>query len=76
MCRSPGNPQVAAATAAAEGVLTPQPCVPATGAPWEAGSVSARIGGLPCVLVTSTCQCIWGGTISVVTPEQQLGSGT
>jgi len=76
MCMSLGNPQVAAATAAAQGVLTPQPCIPATGTPWLAGSVSAQIGGLPCVLITSTCQCMWGGTISVVVPEQQLGMGT
>jgi len=76
MCMSPGNPQVAAATTAADGVLTPQPCVPATGAPWTPGSVSAQIGGIPCVLMTSTCQCMWGGTITVVAPEQQLGMGT
>jgi hypothetical protein len=75
MCMSLGNPQVAAATAAAQGVLTPQPCVPATGAPWAPGAVTAMIGGLPCVLATSTCQCAWGGTITVI-PAQQFAMGT
>ncbi|HEY1698026.1 MAG TPA: DUF4280 domain-containing protein [Polyangiaceae bacterium] len=45
MCKSPLNPQVAAATAAAAGVLTPQPCVPATSAPWTPGSTSVVIAG-------------------------------
>ena len=34
MCTSLANPQVAAATAAALGVLTPQPCIPATATGW------------------------------------------
>ena len=34
MCMSPANPTVAAATAAALGVLTPMPCIPDTPAPW------------------------------------------
>jgi hypothetical protein len=72
LCMSPGNPQVAAATAAAQGVLTPQPCVPATGPPWAPGSVTAQIGGLPCLTATSTCQCAWGGTITVTVPAQQF----
>jgi len=76
MCMSLGNPEVAAATAAAEGVLTPQPCVPATGAPWTPVALTARAGGLPCVLVTSMCQCDWGGVITIVDPEQVLGSGS
>jgi hypothetical protein len=74
MCMSLGNPEVAAATSAAQGVLTPQPCIPATGAPWTPPSVSASIGGIPCVLATSTCQCVFGGTITVVAPAQVLAS--
>jgi Domain of unknown function (DUF4280) len=76
MCMSLGNPEVEAATAAAEGVLTPQPCVPATGAPWTGEALNARAAGLPCVLVSSTCQCDWGGIITVVSPDQELASGT
>jgi hypothetical protein len=37
MCMTPTNPQVAAATTAALGVLTPQPCIPATSTPWTPG---------------------------------------
>jgi Domain of unknown function (DUF4280) len=76
MCMSLGNPEVATATAAAQGVLTPQPCVPATGPPWTPGSLTVQAGGLPCVTATSVCQCAFGGTISVVGPEQVLGSGS
>ena len=76
MCMSLGNPEVAAATTAAQGVLTPQPCVPATGTPWAPASVSASIGGIPCVLATSTCQCAFGGTITVVAPAQSFASAT
>ena len=46
MCSSPANPTVAAATAAALGVLTPMPCVPATAAPWAPGAPTATIGGM------------------------------
>ena len=70
MCQSPANPQVAAATAAAMGVLTPQPCVPMTTAPWMPGSTCVTIGGM--AALTDSCQllCNWGGQIQVTSPGQ------
>jgi hypothetical protein len=76
MCMSLGNPQVATATTGNQGVLTPQPCAPATGSPWTGGSLTAKIAGIPCLLATSTCQCAFGGTITVITPAQVLANGT
>ena len=46
MCTSIANPTVAAATAAALGVLTPMPCIPATPAPWVAGAPTVLAGKL------------------------------
>jgi hypothetical protein len=70
MCISPANPTVAAATAAALGVLTPMPCVPATATPWAPGSPTVLIGGMPALNNTSTCTCMWTGVVSVVQPGQ------
>ena len=67
MCMSPSNPQVAAATAAALGVLTPQPCIPVT-TPWTPGSPTVLIGGSPAVTNSCQCQCSWGGVITITTP--------
>jgi hypothetical protein len=64
MCQSPLNPQVSAATSAAGGVLTPQPCVPAAAGPRTPGSSSVAIAGPggP-ALLSDACQCVcqWGG---------------
>lgn len=67
MCTSLANPTVAAATAAALGVLTPMPCVPVT-TPWVPGSPTVLVGGKPAVNATSKCMCAWGGVIQVVLP--------
>lgn len=70
MCSSPANPTVAAATAAALGVLTPMPCVPATAAPWVTGAPTVLIGKMPALNNTSKLMCNWGGVIQVVSPGQ------
>lgn len=68
MCSSPSNPQVAAATAAALGVLTPMPCVPVISAPWAPGSPTVLVGGKPALSQTSKLICNWGGVIQVTSP--------
>jgi hypothetical protein len=65
MCTTLSNPQVASATSAAQGVLTPQPCIPVTTAPWTPGSAKVTIGGMPALTDSSTCMCMWGGTITI-----------
>lgn len=70
MCRSPANPVVAAATAAALGVLTPMPCVPATVAPWVPGAPTVLLAGAPALNNSSTLNCLWAGVISFVDAGQ------
>ncbi len=68
LCRSPANPTVAAATAAAMGVLTPMPCLPMIAAPWMPGAARTRIANMPALHNTSSCQCNWGGAIRIGQP--------
>ncbi len=70
MCMSPANPEVAAATAAALGVLTPMPCIPVTPAPWVPGAPTVILAGSPTLDSQSTLNCIWGGIIQVVVPGE------
>ncbi len=63
MCQSMSNPTVAAATAAALGVLTPMPCIPVTSAPWAPGSATVQIANFPALNNNSKCLCYWGGMI-------------
>ncbi|MEP6502680.1 MAG: DUF4280 domain-containing protein [Betaproteobacteria bacterium] len=66
MCMSPSNPAVAAATAAAMGVLTPMPCTPMTAAPWAPGSPTVMLANKPALNMSSKLVCSFGGSISVV----------
>jgi len=70
VCSSLANPEVASATAAALGVLTPMPCIPATIAPWAPGSPDVLIGGMPALTNDCMCTCMWGGEISIEFPGQ------
>ena len=69
-CMSLANPTVAAATAAAMGVLTPMPCIPITPAPWVVGSPTVLLGNMPALNNTSTLMCTWAGVITVLQPGQ------
>jgi hypothetical protein len=70
MCMSMANPQVAAATAAAMGVLTPMPCIPNVPAPWVPGVPTVMIGGKPALNNSSKAICAFGGSISISVPGQ------
>ena len=70
MCQSPSNPTVAAATAAAFGVLTPMPCVPVPAAPWMPGAPTVLIANIPALNDSSKCRCSWGGVIEITNPGQ------
>ena len=70
MCSSLANPQVAAATSAASGVLTPQPCIPVIPAPWAPGSPTVMVNGSPALNTTSKCMCTWAGVITITSPGQ------
>ena len=68
LCNSLANPTVAAATAAALGVLTPMPCVPLVPAPWVPGAIKTMLGNQPALVSGSTCQCAFGGVIQMTMP--------
>ena len=68
MCSSMANPQVAAATAAALGVLTPMPSIPVIPAPWVPGSPTVLIGNTPALNQDCKLLCAWGGVIQITNP--------
>lgn len=68
LCQSLGNPAVAAATAAALGVLTPQPCTPVIVGPWSPTAPQTLVGGVPALAAGATAHCAFGGTITITSP--------
>jgi Domain of unknown function (DUF4280) len=75
MCRSMANPAVAAATAAALGVLTPMPCTPVPAGPWAPGVPKVLIGDMPALDMSSKLMCAFAGTISILSPGQTVALG-
>ncbi len=74
MCTSMANPQVAAATAAAMGVLTPQPCIPQTTGSWIPSQSKVLAGGKPCLTNDCKLACAYAGNISITMPGQLISS--
>jgi hypothetical protein len=70
MCQSLANPTVAAATSAAQGVFTPQPCVPIFTGPWSPGMPIQVVGTppAPALDMNSLIGCAWGGVVRIMTP--------
>lgn len=71
MCTSLANPQVASATAAALGVLTPQPCNFVPAGSWLGADPKFIAGGKPVITNQCTMMCSMGmGSISITNPGQ------
>lgn len=74
-CHTTAYPATGAATAAAHGKLTPMPCVPNTPFPWMGGKNDVLLKGQPALLKSSSCRCVYGGTITFTYDGQVVGSG-
>jgi len=70
MCNSKSNPQVIAATAAAQGVHTPMPCIPVTTGPWSPGSPKVKLMKMKALTDKCKCKCAWNGQIEITNPGQ------
>ncbi|MFO0611353.1 MAG: DUF4280 domain-containing protein [Polyangiaceae bacterium] len=68
MCNSTSNPAVISATAAAQGVHTPMPCVPVIASAWSPGSSIVTFHGEKALTEDSKCNCNWNGSIEITTP--------
>ncbi|MDR3013668.1 MAG: DUF4280 domain-containing protein [Chitinispirillales bacterium] len=74
LCKTPINPAVAAATAAAGGKLQEMPCIPNTVTPWIKGKTNVLIKGKPALMDNCKLMCMWAGVIKVVNAGQKTVS--
>lgn len=70
LCRSMGNPAVAAATAR-NGFLTPMPCFPSTPWPWSRHRPHVLFGRSLALDSNSHLGCSYGGVIHIMFPGQR-----
>lgn len=69
MCQSLANPQVASATSAAMGVLTPMPCQPMI-TTWTTSSMSVMVANKPVLNQSSKGMCAYAGIVQITQPGQ------
>lgn len=74
-CRSLAYPPTASATAAANGKLTPMPCIPGTMSDWMRGKDDYIICNSPALKTDSKCRCQFGGVVTLKS-DGQTGCGT
>ena len=65
LCRSLANPTVASATGAAQGALTPMPCLPSLPGPWTPGAARSQLEHKKALKVDDKLSCAYSGVISV-----------
>lgn len=64
-CHTTRYPATGSATAANHGKLTPMPCIPNTPFAWMGGKDDVLLQNQPALLKSSSCKCVWGGTITI-----------
>lgn len=72
-CHTVKYPATGSATTANHGKLTPMPCIPNTPFPWMGGKEDVLLQNQPALLKSSSCKCVWGGTITFTYDGQTLG---
>lgn len=65
-CSNPANPAVQAAIASSLGTVQVAPCKSVIITPWLNTKTTVLACGKPVCTSSSTCQCMWGGIISII----------